>query len=271
MGKKTKKRNKMKTIKGVFCLILLVILIVGIVFLGVLTNIIDKRNSMKIENQKISEIIKAAKEYKENDIPENLKDAVIAIEDKRFMKHRGIDYIRTMGAIFSFVKNAGESNYGGSTITQQLIKVTTLDNDRSWTRKIREWTRAVYIEKKLSKDQIITAYLNSIYLGSGNIGVYETAKDFFNKEIAELTLEESAVIAATIQSPERTNPYRSTQCKEMLIDRKDVVLKEMYNLGKISNKEYTDAISKKITFSKEITEEKTLDLKQISIKMQVLY
>lgn len=265
--KKDKKNSKFKIIKGLFSLFLLVILITAIIVASVLINIIDHRDCMNNENKQIANLITKTKDKDvvtviskddENskaiysNIPQNLVDAVISIEDKRFMKHDGIDYIRTMGAVFSFVKNDGDSNYGGSTITQQLIKVTTLDNKRSWTRKIREWTRAIYIETKLSKEQIISEYLSTIYLGNNNYGIIEVSKDFFNKDIKDLTLAECSTIAATIQSPERTNPYRSKEARESLLERKDIVLKEMYDLGKISKEEYDKAVAEKIVFNKQV-------------------
>lgn len=267
--KKGKEKNRFRMLKGIFCIFILVIILAGIVVAGVLTNVIDHRDSMKKENEQIAKMItfdnaKTTKEAfssfdKQNanevayfEIPKYLVDAVISIEDKRFMDHKGIDYVRTLGAVFNFVKNDGESNYGGSTITQQLVKVATDDNERKWTRKIREWTRALYIETKLSKEQIMQTYLNTIYLGDNNYGIALASKDFFGKEVKNLSLAESCTIAALIQSPEGTNPYKSKDARNKLLLRKDVVLNEMYKLGKISKEDYDSAIIEKIVFVREI-------------------
>lgn len=266
---KDKKKSKVKIFKGIFCIIILGIIVAGIVVVGVLTNIIDHRDSMQEENKQIAEMIsidnsiesvdvissfnKQNKNYVTySDIPKYLVDAVISIEDKRFMEHDGIDYIRTLGAVFNFVKNEGQSNYGGSTITQQLVKVVTNDDERSPTRKIREWTRAIYIETKLSKENIISTYLNTIYLGDNNYGIANASEDFFGKEVKDLTLAECSTIAAIIQSPEGTNPYKSKEARDKLIIRKDVVLKQMYELGKISKEEYDNATNETIMFVKDV-------------------
>lgn len=264
-----KKKNKSRILKGIFSLFLLAVILVATIVTGVLSNVIDHRDSMKKENDQIAKLVTIDSTdktvetmssfdkqnnggVKYSDIPKYLVDAVISIEDKRFMEHNGIDYKRTLGAIFSYVKNKGNSNYGGSTITQQLVKVVTDDDERSWTRKIREWCRAVYIEMKLSKEHIIKTYLNTIYLGNNNYGISQASKDFFDKKVQNLTLAECSVIAAAIQSPEGTNPYKSQEARDRLLERKDVVLKQMYDLGKISKSEYSKAIEEKIIFSRAV-------------------
>ncbi len=189
------------------------------------------------------------------DIPQSLVDAVVAIEDERFFEHSGIDIKRTAGAIFTFVLNGGSSTFGGSTITQQLVKNVTEDKETSWKRKIREWYRAISLEKLLDKDQIITLYLNKIYLGDGCHGVAAASEDFFGKNVSDIDIAQSAVLAAAIQSPESTNPYASNEAREKLLNRQKIVLSKMLSLGKISNEEYEAALNEEITFKKGENEE----------------
>ena len=188
-----------------------------------------------------------------NDLPDNLINAIISIEDERFFEHNGIDIKRTMGAIVTYISNKGESGYGGSTITQQLIKNVTNDNETSINRKIREWYRASQLEKKYSKERIFETYVNTIYFGEGSYGVEVAAKTYFNKSVGDLNLVECATLAASIQSPEATNPYTSDETKTKLLARKDVVLNKMFELGKISKDEYKNAKNEQIKFIRGTT------------------
>ena len=113
------------------------------------------------------------------DIPDRMKDAIIAIEDKRFYEHKGVDWIRTIGAVINLI--TGKQTYGGSTLTQQLIKNITDDNKASLTRKLREIFRAIKLEEKYSKDEILEAYLNVVNFGAGSRGVQTAANIYFGK------------------------------------------------------------------------------------------
>ena len=119
-------------------------------------------------------------------VPQDMKDAFVSIEDQRFYTHGGVDIKRTTGAVINVLTN-GDSSYGGSTITQQLIKNVTMDSERSKARKIREMVRAVILERKMEKDQILELYMNSIYLGHGANGVQAAAKVYFDKDVSELS------------------------------------------------------------------------------------
>ena len=105
------------------------------------------------------------------EMPDNLKNAYVAIEDERFYKHSGVDIKRTASAIFNYVIHFGSSSFGGSTITQQLVKNITGDNTDSVTRKVKEWWKAWLLETKLSKEEILEGYLNIIYVGPSIYGV----------------------------------------------------------------------------------------------------
>ena len=143
------------------------------------------------------------------DMPQNLVNAFIAIEDKRFFDHFGVDFLRTGKAIFNYVFSSNKTSFGGSTITQQLIKNITGDNETTPKRKVLEILRALNLETRLSKSEILEAYLNVVYLSQKCYGVGAGAKIYFNKEIDELTLSECASLAAIVKNPSNYNPYKN--------------------------------------------------------------
>lgn len=189
-------------------------------------------------------------EIKYKDLPKTLVDAIISIEDERFFEHSGIDYQRTGAAVLNYVMNDQNSDFGGSSITQQLVKNLTSDNETSVMRKVREWYRAFLLETKYSKEEILQIYANTIYLGENSYGMQVASRVYFGKPVTDINLAESAILAAAIQSPESTNPYTSDNSKERLLKRQKIVLKKMLELGKISEKEYNEAKETEITFKK---------------------
>jgi len=170
-------------------------------------------------------------------IPNHLIDAFIAIEDKRFHSHIGFDYITTTKAVFKYVFSSGSSP-GGSTITQQLIKNLTGNDEISIKRKLTEILMAVKLEKIMSKNEILELYLNSIYLSQGTYGVSAAAKLYFNKDVSELSLIESAAIAAITQAPTKWDPILNPENNAY---RRNIILKEMLDSGKIDEKAYSEA------------------------------
>ena len=179
-----------------------------------------------------------------SEMGEYLPKAFVAIEDKRFYEHSGVDIARTLGAVTKFV--TGDSSYGGSTITQQLIKNATGDNDRDWKRKVREIAKAFQIEREMSKQQILESYLNTIPLGGGGKNVYGVkvaANYYFDKEPADLTLAQSSYIAGINHSPNVYNPFKKTPNTEKINNRTKVVLKEMLEQGKINKEEHDAAVA----------------------------
>ena len=157
-------------------------------------------------------------------MPKHLINAFIAIEDETFHEHSGINWKRTLGAVSNLIFKFDETEFGGSTITQQLIKNVTSDKDKSAIRKIREIIRAMIIEKKLNKTQILEAYLNTIALGNGICGVQVAANYYFNKDVSELDLSESVTIAAITKNPSRYNPVTGLQENKK---RRKLVLRKM--------------------------------------------
>lgn len=144
------------------------------------------------------------------EFPRHLIDAVLTSEDRRFYDHSGIDLKGILRASFRNVR-AGEVVQGGSTITQQLIKILYLEQDRTWKRKIQEAVIAFWLEKKLGKDEILTRYLNNIYLGAGATGVPAASRIYFDKEVRDLNLGESAMLAGIIRAPSQLNPISNPE------------------------------------------------------------
>ena len=188
-----------------------------------------------------------------SDIPENLKNAFVAIEDERFYSHMGIDVKRFAGAAIQYVTKKGSSSYGGSTITQQLVKNLTKDDDYSIKRKIQEAYRAICLEKELSKDEILEYYLNTIYLSQKCNGVASAAKTYFGKEVSELSLAECATIAGITQFPTKYDPLVNPKNNKQ---RQLVILRKMNELGFITNEEYKDAKSEELKFVVKSEEDK---------------
>ena len=178
-------------------------------------------------------------------IPENLRDAFVSIEDKRFYKHRGVDWKRTLSAGLNYFLKFSNS-YGGSTITQQLIKNITDEDDFSLQRKIQEIFWALDLETKFDKSEILGLYLNIINLSQGCYGVGAAADRYFSKSVSELTLNECACIAAITNSPSYYDPIRNPENNKR---RKDIILTQMYEQGYITNDEYLSAKGMDITLN----------------------
>ena len=178
-------------------------------------------------------------------IPSSLQNAFIAIEDHRFYEHSGIDLKRTFGAVLNFF---GGKSYGGSTITQQLVKNLTGENQVTVKRKLTEIMRALALEEKLTKEEILELYLNNVYLSSGCFGVQTAAEKYFGKNACELTLAESASLAAIVQNPSRYDPLRKPENNTA---RRNTVLARMFELGCITEEEYTEAASAVLTLTEQ--------------------
>lgn len=147
-------------------------------------------------------------------MPKYLKQAFIAVEDERFLKHHGIDPISILGSAFENFKS-GSIVRGGSTLTQQLARNTYLSNDQTYERKIKEIYLALEIEKNLSKDEILEAYMNRVFLGQNSFGVQAASKTYFSKDVSKLTLAESAAIAGIVQSPTENALFKAVPTSEV--------------------------------------------------------
>ncbi len=173
------------------------------------------------------------------DIPPYLEHAAVAIEDKRFYEHKGVDWYRTAGAFVNMFLGM-KNDFGGSTITQQLLKNVTTEDDVTVQRKLVEIFRALDLEKKYTKEEIMLWYLNVVYFGEGAYGVYEAADTYFGKDIQDLSLAQCASIIGITNNPSLYSPFVSVKRNA---DRTKIILYEMYDQGYISLQEYRDAVA----------------------------
>ena len=186
-----------------------------------------------------------------DDIPKNLIHACIAIEDKRFEKHQGVDWVTTLRACFKMF--LGKSEAGGSTITQQLIKNVTGNNENTVKRKVTEVYRALALEKDYSKDEILEMYLNTIYLGNQCYGVQTASRMYFHKDVSELDLAEAACLISITNNPSQYDPLRSDWTREQNRNRQLDVLDAMLAQEKIDQAAYDAAKAQEVVFTNGYT------------------
>ncbi len=238
-----------------------------------ITSSLSQTSTIYDSNEKLIEKIDTG-EYRTfvslSKMPKHLTEAFIAIEDERFEEHRGIDPRGIAGSLIENLKSDGIVR-GASTITQQLVKNVYLTNEQNLTRKIKEAYLALQVEKVLHKDQILEAYLNNNFFGQNAAGVQEAAQTYFSKNVEDLTLAESALFAGVIKSPTHYQPFirvrpqdydSKTQdsvgeinvlgekyilvFNEKSVERQKIVLKKMFDLGKITQAEYKEALKENI-------------------------
>ena len=176
-----------------------------------------------------------------------LEEAVISIEDERFYEHSGIDIRRIGSAVLSALANGGSATHGGSTITQQTVKLISGNDQHSTSRKIQEWFAAMSLEQELSKDEIMELYLNLAPMGNNYVGVQAAAQNYFGKNASELNLAECAFLAGLPKSPSYYNPLRESGRRNAL-RRQRIVLSKMYELGYITDEEYQAALNTELLF-----------------------
>ncbi len=262
-----KKNNKRKIIKTLFVTagIMIAISVIALsVFFGTLyfggeepdMNLLGKTQySLNIydgDDQVIMD--RKSQEYVDySQIPQLLADAFIAVEDKRFYSHHGVDYVRIAGAMLNNLK--GNRTQGASTITQQLVKNTYLSSEQTFSRKFKEMQTAIKLEKTLSKEQIMEYYLNMLYFGSGEYGIKNASMRFFGKEPIQLNALECAMLAGIVKSPTKYNPINNYSNS---ISRARTVLKLMLEQNKISQNIYDSYINSDIIIQNNIIEN-TLD------------
>jgi penicillin-binding protein 1A len=193
-----------------------------------------------------------------DEMPYHLQKAFVAIEDDQFYDHKGVDWKRTVAAFGNMFLHYYSSNQGGSTITQQLVKNLTGDDEQSPMRKIREIMRARYLESEYEKDTILECYLNTLCLANGIYGVEVASNYYFGKTTSELTIAECASIASLAKNPER---YRPDKFPERNRDRRNLVLKYMYDQGYLSEEEYLTAKNSEVTV---VADESALSKKTVN-------
>ncbi len=240
-------------ISAYFISIIFIIFLIGIIAFYSLTS------KTKIDENKLINTNVKIKYYDENnqvfleesngkkvvnisEINDNTKNAFIAIEDRRFYKHNGVDFKSLNRAFFNNVKSFSFKE-GASTITQQLVKNTHLSSDKTITRKLKEIRLAKKLEKKYTKQQILEKYLNTIYFGDGCYGIKSASMHYFSKNPIDLTINESAILASIIKAP---STYSPTKNIDKNYKRKNIVLNKMFEEGYISSAEYQENVKKEV-------------------------
>ena len=263
-AKKQKKHPKLRLFIKIFIILIILLCLTGAgvfaaIFFGDTWNISEDDLVIKMQNSytydKDGELLHelAGEENREiislSEMGEYIPEAFVAIEDERFYQHSGIDIKRTAGAIVTYILNGGNSSFGGSTITQQLVKNLLKDDEDSIERKIREWSRAYKVEQMLSKSQILELYLNEIFMGGTVYGVESAANYYFDKSADELSLAESAFLAGINHSPNYYNPFDGDDNEEDIKTRTKTVLGQMLTVTDengqtfINQEQYDEAIA----------------------------
>lgn len=254
-----RKKKKFKTWKAVFLAFVLIMLVAAGACAGIALAFINTAPQVNVDN--FTNLAQTTKIYdKDGKYIESLhgienrtyvslskvkkytQDAFIAIEDERFREHFGIDIKRIGGALWADIK-AGAPEQGASTLTQQLLKNTVLTPKKEVKRKIQEMYLAVKLEEKLSKDQILEYYLNTIFLGGSANGIQAAAEYYFDKDVDQLSIAESALIAGITRWPSRYNPYSNSDKPEIYKDRTKTVLAKMLEHEMINGQEYDKAVA----------------------------
>lgn len=251
---KSKKNKKKSPLVKFFIIIFIILLLLIIAFLVFKLNEFTKLAKEMFNNAPStvydtnnSVIAQIGTERNRNNIkyssiPENLVNAYVSIEDQRFFSHHGVDIKRTGAAIVSYIIKRGSSSFGGSTITQQLVKNLTGDDSSSIVRKVKEWGYSIALELAFSKEEILEAYLNIIYTGPNLYGVQNAAKYYFNKDVSELSLAECAFLSGLTHSPNTYNPFSNSDKTEKITKRTKTVLNKMLELKYISEEQFNAAI-----------------------------
>ena len=290
---KVKKKKSKKGLKIFLLIVLMLVVIAAGATIGIVIGIakdapeIDPTNIYSLlsqtsfivdqEGNPLEKVQNVDAEYRTivslDKIPQHLQDAFIAIEDERFLSHIGVDPRGILSALWDNIK-AGHTVRGASTITQQLARNLYLSNEVKLDRKIKEAYLALQIEKALTKNQILEAYLNRIFLGQGAYGVQEAAQTYFSKDVEDLTLGEAATFAAIVKSPTKYTPYQTIRPEDFnsekhievgrvdilgeqyiavfnpeAVNRQQIVLAKMLELGKITQEEYEAALNEDLLSS----------------------
>ncbi|WML57263.1 PBP1A family penicillin-binding protein [Neobacillus sp. PS2-9] len=239
--------------------IVLFVLIIILGFFGIISYFANSADISKLKNElpqptvfydvneKVASKVSANKNegVPIKEVPVSMKNAVVAIEDHRYYQHNGVDLIGTSRALFRDLK-AGGMVEGGSTITQQLTKNTLLTSEKTLNRKIQEVFLSLAVERKYSKQEILQMYLNQIYFGNGAYGIKQAASKYFAKEVKDLTVSESALLAGLIKAPSALNPYDHMKSAT---ERRNIVLLQMKKQGYISSKQYEQALHEEVVLN----------------------
>lgn len=241
--KRDKKRQKRYYLIKRCLTILLMLTFVGSIFASALVAV-SLKGTPKVSKDLIYNSYISQNIVPVNEIPDNLKNAIVATEDKRFYKHKGVDYRSLARALVNNVLS--DSTQGGSTIDMQVSKNLLTSEDKTMKRKIRDMYNAMQMNKIMTKDEILGAYLNNIYFGKASYGVADAAKTYFGKNVRDLNLAECAMLAGITNNPARYMQHDEAK------RRQKVVLKHMYDQGYINHDEYREALRDPTPFKSEI-------------------
>lgn len=240
---KNKKKNKSKKfIKSILILMLSALVVASSVGAVFIISVI--KGTKPVTEQLLQEHYISSEVALGDQIPRNLKNAIVSIEDERFYDHNGVDYISLLRSVLHNIFT--DTTQGGSTIEMQLSKNLLTNDDKTIKRKLRDMYNAISMDKYMSKDKILDAYLNNIYLGRSSYGVSKGSKKYFGKNVSELNLAECAMLAGITNNPGIYSEF--TEAKK----RQKIILYKMNELGYITDEEYEDALSEKVFFISEI-------------------
>lgn len=281
-GRKTKRKFKKSIIKLFLNLTLLasVFMIVGVVFINLLTKDVGGLNKAMLEGRYThSEIVKI------DDVPENMKNAIVAIEDSRFYSHKGIDLI---GVARAFVKNCIHgTSQGASTLEMQISKNLVTSSEQTFERKLQDMRVAYEMNKVMSKDDILQIYLNSIYLHRGATGIKAGARIFFAKDVSELNLAECALLAGITKNPVKYTAYnieditlkddsktleKTILFTEVYEDHEDVkimdkdIANRLLNLGLITEEQLNLIFEGKLIVQKAVLNKESINRQRVVLK-----
>ena len=240
--KKIKRKRRLKLITRLASLCLILLVIGGICFSAFAISAIQ--GAPKVTKELIRENYISSEVVSGDKIPDDLKHAVVAMEDRRFYKHRGVDFKSIARAALNNLVTS--STQGGSTIDMQVSKNLLTSEDKTYKRKVRDMYNAIQMNKIMTKDEILTTYLNNIYLGRSAYGVAKGAKVYFNKDVSDLNLAQCAMLAGITNNPFVFREHDQAKARQIL------VLNDMLEQGYITKDEYQGAVDDPTLFASEI-------------------
>ena len=240
--KKIKRKRRLKLITRLASLCLILLVIGGICFSAFAISAIQ--GAPKVTKELIRENYISSEVVSGDKIPDDLKHAVVAMEDRRFYKHNGVDFKSIVRAALNNLVTS--STQGGSTIDMQVSKNLLTSEDKTYKRKVRDMYNAIQMNKIMTKDEILTTYLNNIYLGRSAYGVAKGAKVYFNKDVSDLNLAQCAMLAGITNNPFVFREHDQAKARQIL------VLNDMLEQGYITQDEYQEAVDDPTLFASEI-------------------
>lgn len=240
-----KRKNKKKKLK--FIRIFLVLALIALILVSSISSlfIISSLKGTEVINKDILRAHYISSEVvPDNEIPKYLKDALVSIEDERFYEHKGVDIISLTRSLLHNVFS--DTTQGGSTIEMQISKNLLTSNDKTMKRKIKDIYYAMQMDKFMTKDEILCTYLNNVYFGRSSYGVGKAAKEYFGKDVEDLTLAQCAMLVGITNNPAKYKEHREAK------KRQEVILYKMKQLGYIDEEQYSQAISEDVPFISEI-------------------